>query len=125
MVKDVDIVEAESAQALVQAGQKVLTRTVIAVGSGPHVPSRLAGDDHLVSQGTKVSAEQRAKIPFRTSVRWAVVVGQVEVGDPEIEGSSKDGALCLEGMVVAEIVPEPERQHREQDPAPPTSPVLH
>ena len=41
-----------------------------------------------------------------------VVVGEVEVGDAEVERAAQDGALGVERTVVAEVVPEPERDAR-------------
>src|SRR5256886_17705365 len=40
-VEDVDVLQAHPAQRLVQAGQQVLARAVVAVGARPHVVARL------------------------------------------------------------------------------------
>ncbi len=42
--------------------------------------------------------------------RGAVVVGEIEVGDPEVEGPANDRAAVLEGVHPAEVVPETERE---------------
>src|SRR4029077_7281800 len=47
---------------------------------------------------------------LRPSVRRAVVVRQVEVGDPPVEGPVQDRPLGLLVSVVAEVLPETERQ---------------
>jgi hypothetical protein len=49
-----------------------------------------------------------AEIRFRTAARRAVVVGQIEVRDAEVESPAKDGPLRFEGLVIAEVVPEAE-----------------
>src|SRR6185295_2426517 len=46
-----------------------------------------------------------------------VVVGQVEVGHAEVERAAQDGALGAERLVVTEVVPQPERYRRQQQPA--------
>ncbi len=40
--------------------------------------------------------------------RRPVVVGQVEVGDAEVECAAKDGPLPIQRRVVAEVMPQPE-----------------
>jgi hypothetical protein len=46
-----------------------------------------------------------AEVGFGRAVRRAVVVGQVKVVDAEVEGAAEDGALFIEALVVAEVVP--------------------
>ena len=38
MVEDVDVVDAQPLQALVQAGQEILSRAEVTVRAGPHIP---------------------------------------------------------------------------------------
>ena len=49
VVEDVDVVEAEPPQALIEAGEEILARPEIAIGTGPHVPTGLGRDDELVA----------------------------------------------------------------------------
>ncbi len=58
------------------------------------------------------------------AVERAVVVGQVEVGDAEVEGAAQDGALRVERAVAAEVVPEPERDAGQLEPAAPGAGVV-
>lgn len=46
-----------------------------------------------------------AKVRFGTAVRPAVVVGQVNVGDAQIEGAAQNVPLHVERLVIAEFVP--------------------
>src|SRR6266446_4801452 len=46
-VEDVDVLQAHPLQALVEAGQQVLSRAPDAVRTRPHVPAGLRGDDQL------------------------------------------------------------------------------
>src|SRR5215510_1082599 len=56
-------------------------------------------------------------VELRRAVRRPGVVGQVEVGDPEVEGAAHDGPLALDRRVVPEVVPEAERDGRQLDAA--------
>jgi hypothetical protein len=49
-----------------------------------------------------------AEVGLGAAVGRAVVVGEVEVGDAQIERAAQDGALDVERLVVAEVVPEPQ-----------------
>jgi len=53
-----------------------------------------------------------AEITFGAAVRRAVVVGQIEVIDAQIERRTQHGALCVEGRAVAKVVPKAQRQCR-------------
>jgi hypothetical protein len=56
--------------------------------------------------GAQITSEDFAKIPFGGSGRRAVVVGEVDVRDAEVERAKHDVALYRAVSVVAEIVPE-------------------
>ena len=90
-VEDVDVVEPEPAEALVEAGQQVLARAAVAVRPRPHVPAGLGRDDQLVAERREVAAQEAAEVLLGRAVRRPVVVGQVEVGDAEVEGAPDDG----------------------------------
>src|SRR6267378_2570177 len=59
------------------------------------------------------------------AVRRPIVVRQVEVRDPQIEGPADDGALRLDQAIAPEVLPEPERDCRELEPAATGAPVGH
>ena len=124
-VEDVDVVEPHASQALVEAREQVLARTPVAVGPRPHVVAGLGRDEELVAIRAQVARQDPAEGLLRRSVRRAVVVGQVEVGDAEVEGSQQDRPARLERPVRAEVLPQPERHSRQQKPAPPTTSVGH
>src|SRR5690606_26803219 len=50
---------------------------------------------------------------LRRAGRRAVIVGEVEMGDAEVEGAAADGAPGPVRRILAEIVPQPERQRRQ------------
>ena len=124
-VEDVDVVQPHALEALVEAGEQVLARAPVAVGSGPHVVARLAGDDELVAVGRQVLGEDPAEVLLRRPVGRPVVVGQVEVGDAEVERAAQDGPARLQRPVAAEVLPQAERDRRELEAAAPTAPVGH
>ena len=86
-------------------------------GPGPHVVARLGGEDQLVAVRAEVLREDRAEVALGAAVGRAVVVGQVEVRDAAVERPPQDGPLGLQGLVVAEVVPQPERDGRELEAA--------
>ena len=65
----------------------------------------------------KSVASEPTEVRLGRAVGRAVVVGQVEVGHPEVEGAPADRLLGREGAVVAEVVPEAERDHGQHQPA--------
>jgi hypothetical protein len=69
--------------------------------------------------------EHSAEVLLGGAVRRPVIVGEVEVRDPEIEGAPDDRAAGLEREVVSEVVPEPERQSGQQQPTASRPSVLH
>ncbi len=109
VVEDVDVVQTQTRQTLVEAGEQVLARASVAVRAGPHVPTSFARDDEFVAVGLEVLGEQPAEVRLGGSVRRPVVVREVEVGDPQIERPAQDLALGFGRLVVTEVVPQPER----------------
>ena len=95
-VEDVDVVEPHAGQALVQRGEQVLARAPLAVRAGPHVVAGLGGDDQLVAPRREVLAHEPAEVGLRGAGRRPVVVGEVEVGDAEVERAAQDRALRLD-----------------------------
>ena len=125
VVEDVDVVEAHAGEALVQAGQEVLAGTEVAVGTGPHVPACLGRDHELVAVVAEVGVEDATEIRLGAAVRGAVVVGEVEVGDAQVESAAQDRTLVLERLLFAEVLPEPERDRRQEQAAAPAAAVGH
>lgn len=114
-VENVDVVESHAAQRLVEGGEEVFAGAPITVGAWPHGVAGFGGDDEFVAVGGEIEAEEFAEIFFRGTGRWAVVVGEIKMGDAEIEGAADDGATRGENIDVAEIVPEPEGDERKFD----------
>ena len=112
-VEDVDVVEAHPLQALVEAVEQVLARAVVAVRTGPHVLAGLGRDHQLVAERREVLAKIRPKLISARAVRRPVVVGQVEVRDAEVERPAQDRAAGRQRPVVAEVLPQPERDRRQ------------
>ena len=123
VVEDVDVVEAEALERLVEARRQVLARAEVAVRAGPHVPAGLGRDDELVAVGLEVLGQDAPGVGLGRAVRRAVVVRQVEVVHAEVEGAAHDRALGLDRLVVAEVVPEAERDGGQLEPAHPAAAV--
>src|SRR3954452_11923878 len=124
-VEDIDIVEAHAPQALVETREQIFARAAVAIGTWPHVVTGLRRDDQLVAKGAEVLGHPAAEILFRRTVGRSVVVGEIEVGDAEIEGAPEHRAAGLEIVDAAEIVPQAERHGGKVEPAPSAAPVGH
>ena len=114
VVENVHVVQPHAAQALIQAGQQVLAAAPIAVGAVPHRVSRLGGDDQLVAVGHQVVPQNFAKVGLGRARFRAVVVGQVKVGDAVVKGGTAERPHVLVGRSIAKIVPQPQRDGRQQ-----------
>jgi len=55
---------------------------------------------------TKIVVEDPAEVPLCAPIGRSVVIGQVEVGDAQVEGAMHDGTLGVEGSVVTEVLPQ-------------------
>ncbi len=94
-------------------------------GPRPHVVAGLRRDHQLVAVRGKVVGQHPPEVDLGRAVRRPVVVGQIEVGDAEIERATHDRPLRVVGPVVAEVVPQPERHGGQLEPAAPATAVLH
>jgi hypothetical protein len=105
-VEDVEVLDAHPAQALVEARQHVLAgAAALAVGTRPHVPAGLAADDQLIAVGRQVLAQDAPEVDLGAAVGRSVVVGEIEVGDAEIEGGPDDRPLAGRRHRITEVVP--------------------
>ena len=125
VVEDVDVVEPKASQTLIEARHEVLPRAEVAIWSRPHVPTGLGGNHELVAVVTEVVVKDPGEIALGAAVGGSVVVGQVEMGDAQVESSTHGGALGVEGPVVTEVLPQPERHGGQEEAAPPTTAVGH
>ena len=90
-IEDVDVFEPHALEALVEAGEQVFAAAPLAVGARPHVVAGLAGDHEFVAIASEVAAQEVAEIDLRRARRRPVIVGEVEVGDPEVERGAQNG----------------------------------
>jgi len=110
-VKDIDIVHTQALQALIEAGQHVLARAAaLPVRTRPHVPTGFTGDDQFIAILLEVFTQQAAEVDLGTAIGRAVVVGQVEMVDPQIERGTQQRALGVDRCAVAEVVPQTQGQ---------------
>ncbi len=125
VVEDVDVLQAHPPQGLVEAGGEVLARAEVAVGAVPHRPTGLGGDDELVAVRPQVLGHDPAEVDLRAAGGRAVVVGEVDVADTQVECPPQDRPLGLQGPVVAEVVPQAEGDRRQVEAAASTAAVVH
>ena len=112
-IEDVDIVQPQPLQRLVARGDDVFPASPFAIGPRPHQVAGLGRHDQLVPIALEIGAQDVAEHLLGPARRRAVVVGEVEMGDPQVEGRPADPALQLERPVPAEIVPQPQRHRRQ------------
>jgi hypothetical protein len=124
-IEDVHIVQTQSVQRLVQRGEQVLTRAELPVRAGPHVPSGFGRDEQLVAVWPEVAGQDGREVRLGRAVARSIVVGQVEMSHAQVERPAHDGVLSLQRSVIAEVVPQTERDRRQLDPAAPAPPVGH
>jgi hypothetical protein len=87
-----------------EAGKEILSRSEVAIGAMPHVPTGLGGDDKFVTICNEVLAEDASKVGLGAAIRKAVVVGQIEVGDTEVERSPQEGTLSRKQSVITKML---------------------
>src|SRR5208337_26629 len=125
VVKDVDVVEPHALQALIQAGEQILARAEVSIRSGPHIPAGFRRDDEFVAVRLKIFLEDLTEVFFRRAVRRAVVVGEIEMRDAEIEGAAQHGPAVFEIIHSTEVVPKSERNGRQFDAAAAAAAISH
>src|SRR6185295_5336112 len=96
-----------------------------AIRPRPHVVAGLAGNDQLVTKGGQVLAQHTAEVLFGRAGRRPIVVGQVEVGDAQIEGAAQQGAAVLKDIHAAKVVPQSQRDGWELQTAATGAVVVH
>src|SRR5579859_5367537 len=106
-IEDIDVIEAHALQALIETREYVFTRaTALTVRTRPHVPTCLRRNQQFVAIRLEVVLEEPAEIGFGAAVRRAVVIGEVEVRDAQIEGRAQDVALRGDRRGIAGVVPQ-------------------
>jgi hypothetical protein len=109
MIKNVDVADAQARQALIQTGQQVFARPEIAVRPVPHRVAGLGGDHDFVAMCVQVAAQHGAERLFGRARRRAVIVGQIEMSDSEIERPEQHVTCRFTRVHTAEIVPKAQR----------------
>ena len=122
MVVDVDVVQAQPAERLVEAGHHVFPAAAVAVRARPHVVAGLGRDDQLVPRHI---ADDLADDDFAVARRRAVIVGQVEVRHAVVECVVAALAASFLAAGAAEALPETKADLRQHQAAPPATAILH
>ncbi len=125
VVENVHVIQPHALEALVEAGDQVLARAPIAVRPGPHVPPGFGGDDKLVAERGEVLFEDPAETLLRRSVGGAVIVGEIEMGNPQVEGAAQHRPAVLERFHGAPVVPQAKGNEGELQAAPAAAFVGH
>ena len=112
-IEDIDVVQPHALQALVAGSDQIFAAAPFTVRTGPHVVTRLGRDNHLVAIASEIRLQNFSEGGFGAAGRRAVIVREIEMGDAEIESATAYGLFGLVRRVVAEIVPEPERNRRQ------------
>src|ERR1700727_1208933 len=124
-VEDVDVVDAYSLEALVEAGKQRFTAAPFAVRARPHEIARLGRDHELVANASEVAAQDVPEGKFGRAWWGPIIVGEVEMRDAKIERLTAYGAHRIGGLVETEIVPQTQRYRRKFQPAAAAAVVDH
>src|SRR5262245_7383973 len=125
MVEDVHVLQTHALETLVQAGQQILARSEIPIQSWPHVPAGLGADDQLIAVRAKILVKNAAEVLLCRSIRRAIVIGEIKVGNAEVEGPPQHSAAILKDIHPAEVMPQAHRDCGELDAASAAAPVGH
>src|SRR5262245_35550532 len=71
MIEDVHVFEPHSLQALIEAGQQILSRAPLSVGSRPHKITGLCRDEQFVSMRLQVAVHYLTKRTLRRARWWS------------------------------------------------------
>jgi hypothetical protein len=121
-IKNVDVIDAQALQRIIAALHDVFPPAPVAVRTGPHAVARLAADDQLISRHF---LQDRAEDLLTRAGGFAVVVGQIEMGDPAIERGEKQRLGGLVVAIAADRLPTPQADHRQRKTRPAAGAVLH
>ena len=114
-VEDIDILKSHPIQRLIERGEEIFPGAPVTIGAGPHGVAGLGGDDQFISIGLEIGCEHLAEVAL-SGARWrSVVIGQIEMGHPEIEGPQNDIPCRLEGVDISEIMPKPKGNSGKQE----------
>ena len=125
VVEDIHIIQIHPPQALVKAGNQVFPAAPVAVWPRPHVVARFGGNHQLVAVGFPIAQHVNAEVALRLAVGRAVVVRQIKMRDAVVKRRAQDGLLGFKRRDAAEVVPQTQRERREQKPAFAASAVGH
>ena len=109
MVENVDVVKAETFEALIEGGEQIFAAAEIAVGAEPHFVAGFGADDQFVTMMMEIFVQETAAVLFRAARFGAVIVGEVEMRDAVVECGEHDVAHGGVWRNIAEIMPKTER----------------
>ena len=124
-IENIDVIQSHPLQALIEAGEQIFSRTTVAIGAWPHGVACFRRHNQLVAIGGKILAQQAAKIFLRAAGRRPVVIRQIEMGNAQVKGLAQQGALVIQRVTVAKVVPQPQRQEGQLQAAFTAVAVLH
>src|SRR5688572_15565415 len=125
MVEDVDVLELHPRETLIEAGEQIFSRAVIAVRALPHAPAGLRRDDQLVAMVGEVAPQNPPERLLGRPRLRSVVVREIEVRDAEIECAQDHGARLVRRVDAPEVVPQTERDRGELQSAAAAPSVRH
>src|SRR5258708_9694079 len=113
-IENIDIIQFEPFEALVQAGKEILPCAPFAIRPRPHAVASLRRNNQFISIGTKVLAKYFPKVLFCRTGWRTVVIGKVKMRNAEIKGAPDHGTRSFQGIDTAEVMPQPQRNRRQQ-----------
>ena len=125
MVKDVDIFQPHTLQALIQAGQQIFSAAPVAIGALPHIIPCLCGNDKFIPVRCKIFLQDPPEILLSASRLRPVIVRKIKLRDPVVERSPAKPAHIIIVSRITEVMPQSQRDGRKLQAASPAVLILH
>ena len=108
MVENVDVVEAETFEALIERGEQIFAAAEIAIGAEPHFVAGFGADDQFVAMMMEIFVQQTAAVLLGAARFGTVIVGEVEMRDAVVECGEHNVTHGGVWRNIAEIMPKTE-----------------
>ena len=105
VIEDVHIVQSHAFETLITAGDERLPGSPFPVGTVPHEESRLAGDHEFIAVRSQIRCHDASEIFLGGAGDGTVVVGEIEMGDSEVECCFHHGDAVFLNIDRTEILP--------------------
>ena len=112
VIENIHVIQLHPFQGGVTACEQILSGTAISIGTLPHIIACLSANQKLFPIRAKISLVQNTEISLRLSIGGTVIVGQIKMGNAQVEGLPKNILHLLLRIPFSEVMPKPQRNRR-------------